>query len=450
MTALQLVALGGVGAVSAVLARRHVYAVAALLVGAYALSWSWSEWLRDAASLAFWGLLLGFVATVGLRQRRSVVARRWLWAWAGLSALVALTAVWSVDPSSTVVEAIKFSAVLLVAAALGALVQTDERAAGRLTAAFAFLTPAALLLSGVAAAVAALDDSIRTLGTSGLFNGPNVLGIFLRADAAVRADEPYLRTRPVARVRASGVTVFAAALSTGRTGVLALIAGVFALELGARSPRRRILLALGVGAAAIALAVGWSPGVPTFGDQIVVVAPTPGSQPGDRPSDQSRASALVGARDEGWREALRLVRERPMAGHGFGTGSTLFDRYDSKERFRYFVGAFAEGVNPHNSYLQLLLELGIPGTIAFFAPLLLAAYAAIRTLARGRADGAEACVLQRPRRGIRCGVLREHADAVRFADHADVDSRGRDRRSLASRPRPDIGRPGLDSLPCSL
>ena len=269
-------------------------------------------------------------------------------------------------------------------------------AAGRFTAAFAFLAPGALVVT-LLAAIGASIESVATAGTSGFFNGPNVLGIFLALSSPFLLMHPFVRERLSLTLAAVATVSSISALAAGRTGLLALVVGIAVLGIGARD-LRRLLSCIAVCAVSVAIAHTWSPHIATLGNPIAVAtcpAPcevAPAAVPtgpdqvdqlfgGGREADQSRFSALVGARDEGWLEAVRLLDERPFAGHGFGTGSTLFDRYDSRERFTYFVGAFAQGVNPHNSYLQLLLELGFVVGILLLLPLLLAAGLAWKLLA---------------------------------------------------------------------
>jgi O-antigen ligase len=77
---------------------------------------------------------------------------------------------------------------------------------------------------------------------------------------------------------------------------------------------------------------------------------------------------------------------RPAIGTGFGTGSEVFAYYGVRGQFTNFVGRVDPHANVHNAYLQELLELGIPGGIAFFALPLLAFAAAIVFLVRGRRE----------------------------------------------------------------
>src|SRR5207244_11254122 len=75
-------------------------------------------------------------------------------------------------------------------------------------------------------------------------------------------------------------------------------------------------------------------------------------------------------RAQAWDAALHEAAKRPIAGYGFGTESVVFvDRYYG----------FDSSV-PENSYLGVLLQLGIVGLVAFLALLLALAIAAFHAV----------------------------------------------------------------------
>ena len=75
-------------------------------------------------------------------------------------------------------------------------------------------------------------------------------------------------------------------------------------------------------------------------------------------------------RAQAWDAALHQAAKRPVAGYGFGTESLVFvDRYYG----------FDSSV-PENSYIGVLLQLGIVGLVAFLALLLALAIAAFRAV----------------------------------------------------------------------
>ena len=66
-----------------------------------------------------------------------------------------------------------------------------------------------------------------------------------------------------------------------------------------------------------------------------------------------------------WRHAYMLSRQKPMLGYGFGTVTTLFER-------GYFAEVADEfsGSTIHNSYLELMLDLGYVGLTLFLIGLI--------------------------------------------------------------------------------
>jgi O-antigen ligase len=83
---------------------------------------------------------------------------------------------------------------------------------------------------------------------------------------------------------------------------------------------------------------------------------------------------LGGARPLLWRDSVRMVAAKPLAGLGPETYSTEFAAYQSVELARLFPAFYNE--SPHNSALDLLTSGGIPALIAALAWVALGFYAA--------------------------------------------------------------------------
>jgi hypothetical protein len=84
-----------------------------------------------------------------------------------------------------------------------------------------------------------------------------------------------------------------------------------------------------------------------------------GHPPPGVPQTRKERRTLLGSsgRAEAWRGAIRLGRQRPLVGFGFGTERDVFaDRY---------VG-FNSGV-PENSYIGIFLQLGLAGLACLLA-----------------------------------------------------------------------------------
>jgi O-antigen ligase len=62
--------------------------------------------------------------------------------------------------------------------------------------------------------------------------------------------------------------------------------------------------------------------------------------------------------------AVRMVRDRPLSGVGFGQ----FERFDEQYKQRVGDIPLVLGGSAHNTYLNLLAELGIPATLLYLSP----------------------------------------------------------------------------------
>ena len=78
--------------------------------------------------------------------------------------------------------------------------------------------------------------------------------------------------------------------------------------------------------------------------------------------------------------AVRMIRDEPLAGFGYGN----FERFD--ERYKQRVGdiPLVLGGSAHNTYLNMLAELGIPATILYLAPPLILLGFTVRSWSRHR------------------------------------------------------------------
>jgi O-antigen ligase len=372
----------GVVAVAAagfVLARRSWTIAVTVAVAADMLTWAWSQTLEDIGNVVYWGSVVG----IGLELLRLALARRvarmLVLGTAAVTVVLAATAVWSLAPHTTLRATVTFTSALVVVSFV--LAHGDFEAVGD---ALAPVAPWAVLLTF---GMIVVDHSAAVRqggGAGGFLNGPNTLGILLAMTLPFTLVHPLLREHPVVAVAFLGISAFVMTLSGSRTGVGALVVAIVAMDVARRSFGASAV-AVATVAAAAAIAIVWTPDVPTLG------RPLHQSQPGQaaqllgegRSAGQSLFSGLVGARDEGWKEAARLLSKRPAGGHGFGTGGLIFDHYHSRRHFRYFVGRFATGTNPHDTYLQELLELGFPLGLLLLTPALAAGAVVVRRLVTG-------------------------------------------------------------------
>ena len=65
-----------------------------------------------------------------------------------------------------------------------------------------------------------------------------------------------------------------------------------------------------------------------------------------------------------WQKCVELIRERPLAGHGYGTFEQLFHLTRDARFERVWHTA-------HNTYLEHAVELGLPATFALYGGMML-------------------------------------------------------------------------------
>lgn len=299
---------------------------------------------------------------------------------AWLSALALASTAWSVDPRLTFERAVAFVLVLLAAALVAlACARRPERALGGVLWGAVLVAVAGLVLLAVDRHWALKRGSMeaptrfRGLGvdanTASLLYGVALpLAVFFVMRARARTD------------RLAGVAAFLllGGSIVGSGSRAPLIAGFgAALLVAALAPARRVVAAAAV-AVCFAVAIGLvalpkplSTNPPPKKPAFVQPTPRPGyanaelvfplgddvgrSLPGQGEKLATRSLTGSSGRLGAWKGALHQAWLRPVAGHGFGMESIVFD-----DRYAGFVG----GV-PESSYVGLLLELGIAGLVSF-------------------------------------------------------------------------------------
>jgi putative inorganic carbon (HCO3(-)) transporter len=97
----------------------------------------------------------------------------------------------------------------------------------------------------------------------------------------------------------------------------------------------------------------------------------------------SQTVQTVGSRVEIWSRALYMIQDFPFTGIGMGTF-----RQVANVLYPFFLaGPDAEIPHAHNLFLQVAVDLGLPGLVAWLAVLLLVMVAAWQTYRRGRTCG---------------------------------------------------------------
>src|SRR4029077_19575698 len=94
--------------------------------------------------------------------------------------------------------------------------------------------------------------------------------------------------------------------------------------------------------------------------------------------DVKEQSAL--ARLHVWQVGLEMAMANPF-GVGVKNFELLYDRYD------FLDGAFGRGRSAHNTYLQVLVETGIPGFVVYVGLLIYALWCSLKIRRRARTPG---------------------------------------------------------------
>jgi hypothetical protein len=295
--------------------------------------------------------------------------------------LAVASTVWSVDPRLTFEKAGSFA--ILVAAA-GLVAAACTRRPDR--ALLGILGGAVLVAIGGLVLLAVDRHWALKRGSTGVPTRFRGLGLDANTASLLYGVALPVAVYAFVRARTTGQRVAAAAAfllldgSIVGSGSRAPLVGGFAAALlvALLLPARRVVTTV-----ALAALLGLSVGLATVPKPLSTNPPPKAAphEPTPRPgyvnaelvfpleSDLGRSlpghgglehkHSLLGSsgRLDAWRGALHQVALRPVAGHGFGTEGTVFVN-------RYF---FFAGNLPENSYIGLLLQLGIAGLLWFVA-----------------------------------------------------------------------------------
>jgi O-antigen ligase len=291
---------------------------------------------------------------------------------------------WSVRPTLTAARAVSLGVVFSIGAALSWTAAGRPRLVRQILVGallgMVIVAVAGLVLLAVAPASASHPGTSRLNGIGGDAN--TVSSLFaVGLPIALWSIGLCAGLRRAGGIAAALLLVGSIVASGSRGSILAASVGAVAYAVLAAATRRSALLwLLGIGGVAVvaAVALALAPGPERTAKQ----APTaPKGQPStghhgryknaeffrrlqDDVGFQSSVSGSLAphrsffgssGRAQAWSGALGQAAKRPLAGYGFGTEDKVFD-----DRYSDFQGSLVE-----NSYLGLLLQLGIVGTAAF-------------------------------------------------------------------------------------
>jgi hypothetical protein len=372
----------------------------ACMVVAFAAGSASEPWIKRTGHDARW-VVLALVCAAALadavrrlRLTRNLPSRGLLrfGALAGsFLALAAVSTAWSVSPRLTFERAGSLAVLFALAAALASSTAGDLPARVRL---FQGLAAGAIAVGILGLPVLVVDydaavENVQSWRYRGFTENPNTIAILAGAALPILVS---LAIRSRSRRRqltwlAGGLLMLGSIIaSESRGGLLAACAGTLVVTaLGVEGRRQRIaaitaLLAVFAGGMALRQ-VASAPG-PSFSSQVAAAPTSPpaanpkgrGAAPKPRgpivvlntktqelPSEQDEighpqlskaaTTTVASGRLAAWKGALELIGDRPILGYGFGTEQNVF-----VDRWYFFQGGTAE-----NSYLGLLLQIGVIG-----------------------------------------------------------------------------------------
>lgn len=378
------------------LGRAVQLALAATIVTMLLAAGSILEWMGPARKLRWGALLVLAVLAVAYawRSRARATSLAPLLIGASLAAFAGVSVLWSATPRLTLGRAVAFAVVLVIAAALARVDSPQLVLEGVALGAVALAVGGLLLLAFDHDRAVQAATTVSPARFQGLGGGPNMapmvfalaapLTFHLALDARTRAARVFWG--------ASLALLLGSIAFSGSRGALA--AAFTGLAVYALLVRRPLVFgtAAALAVATLALSVLPSPATsnppqPTGQDPNPArVTPAPGyldanlqgprlqddiGHPGVGVADTTRRErTLTGSsgRTEAWRGALGLVAERPVVGYGFGTEDRTFvDRY-----------VFFNSNVPENSYIGILLQLGVVGLVLLVALAVAVARPALR------------------------------------------------------------------------
>lgn len=390
------------------LGRAVQLALAATIVTMLLAAGSILPWLEPARALRWVALLVlaGLALALAARSKEPARSLTPLMLAGLLAAAAAVSALWSASPRLTLGRAAAFALVLVVAAGLARAGSPELVLEGVVLGAMAIAVGGLLLLVFDYDRAVQAGTTVSPARYQGLGGGPNMAAMVFALAAPLAFHFAFeARTRTLRVLWAASLALLLASIAlSGSRGALA--AAFTGLAVYALLARRRLVLgtAAALAGATLALSVLPSPASsnppqPTGQDPApAVVTPAPGyldanlqgprlqddiGRPGIGVADTTRRERTLSGssgRTEAWRGALGLVADRPLLGYGFGTEDRTFvDRY-----------VFFNSNVPENSYIGILLQLGVVGLVLLLALAVVLLAPALRRGSRGIVTAATA------------------------------------------------------------
>ncbi len=287
-------------------------------------------------------------------------------------------------------------ALLCVAIALAGLLGTDW-VQGRVASATFIYERLPRFIQGIPRSIAG-GFARNGVGGTLTFTIPLLAALFFARDArawAHRRVRPYMKWFPYIITVGLTLSIITLALTQSRGAILGSAIGLLALAIWIANPaipRRK------------ERRFAWVAAIILIGAIVLVAA----GQVADL-ATQSGGSALaefllrLDARDgtlasrmEVWQRGLMMIQDFPVTGIGIGTYDPM-----AHSLYPFFIAAPGEPIpHAHNNLLQVAVDLGIPGLVAYSALLTGFALCAVRAYRALASDGARALIA-----GLSFGML---------------------------------------------
>jgi O-antigen ligase len=309
-------------------------------------------------ALVIWGLVIFY--------RNPSSLKTFDFAWLTLLSLVAVSVIYSVDRSRTISRGITLAALFLSLFALVRTLKRDPRGSVKIVNAL-ILASACVFVPGFLLLLQEPELLLDASRFAGIFASPSAAGGVCCMVAPLAFWAAHYHPDPRVRIPCillSLVLLAALLLSQTRNATAAFVVGMLATYILKKKKALNLLLP-----AATLLAM--------FGI-LLVMANMEWIQNTDIYVNYLNREGTFGTatgRLYLWEEGLRKIQERPLTGYGFGTGGVVIGMADLPKIVRYESEQLAsysnalpmlnlnrtEGLNAHNSYIEIWLELGIFG-----------------------------------------------------------------------------------------
>jgi putative inorganic carbon (HCO3(-)) transporter len=352
------------------------YALLTFLFIVYANPGNWFDGLEDIgfAKIAAGFSLAALAGSWLLYNRRLVLGGVQGWALVALFALVGFSSAWSFWPKysfDTFTDGLKYLAVFFI---IANVIDSEKRLATLIRV---------LALASVIPAVGAIWSHAHgehlvegdRAGWIGIFANPNdlayhlVIGVAMLLAAAHAARD---RRHKILWWALLAPTFYGIYLTQSRGGMFATVAVV--VFWGLRSVKRAPLIL----------------GATCFAAALVFVSP---NNPWSRRTQEATAygeDVSARGRIDAWRTGLNIAKERPFTGVGAGAFMIAWPQFAP--------GDAGEARTQHNTFIQLLSELGIPALFLFVGAIAAGVLGMRRAVKR-------ASSLQPIARGVQCGFI---------------------------------------------